>query len=331
MSFNQFILKEQYKKVRGLGDRLALMKLQIDWNPFQSIVASVFYDNKETGGRPHTKEVIVVRTMLLQAWYGLSDQELEFQVHDRLSFRNFLDFPESIPDFTTLWKIRDRLKEAGVEQQIWDELQRQLDKRGYTVQKGVIQDASFIEADLGRKRYHHEKKAKKTGRTINYTERQKSHIDADGSFSVKQGQVHYGYKVHSKCDVGSHLIRSYEVTTASLHDGEVDLVEQGDVAAYRDKGYFGKQLHASDVDDKTMQRAVRGHKLNGGKLKRNKAISRIRAPGERPFGVMKRVFHGARTLVKTLARVSIKEMFKCFAYNLYQLVTLERRKLARAL
>lgn len=66
------------------------------------------------------------------------------------------------------------------------------------------------------------------------------------------------------------LIRSYEVTTASLHEGEIDLVEQGDIAAYRDKGYFGKRLHARGVEDKTMQRIVRGHKLNGSKLKRNR-------------------------------------------------------------
>jgi len=90
MNFNQFILKEQYQKVRGLGDRLELMKEQIDWKPFRPIVATVFRDNKEIGGRKHTDEILVVKTMLLQAWYGLSDEEMEFQANDRLSFRNFL-------------------------------------------------------------------------------------------------------------------------------------------------------------------------------------------------------------------------------------------------
>ncbi len=81
----------------------------------------------------------------------------------------------------------------------------------------------------------------------------------------------------------------------------------------------------------TMKRATRGRKLNGGEQKRNRMISRIRSPGERPFGVIKRVFHGGRTFVKTLARVKIKELFKCFAFDLYQLVTLERKKIAKAL
>ncbi|MDP3698806.1 MAG: IS5 family transposase [Nanoarchaeota archaeon] len=331
MSFNQFILKEQYAKVRGLGDRLELMKKQIEWKPFRPILASVFRDNKETGGRPHTNEITVVRIMLLQEWYGLSDPELEFQINDRLSFRNFLDFPETVPDFSTIWKIRDRLKEAGKEEKIWNALQHQLNQKGYSIQKGVIQDACFIEADFGRKRYYNEKKAEKKGEKIEYTEKQQQHMDKDGTFSVKHGQVHFGYKNHIKIDVKHSLIREYEVSTASLHDGEVNLVECGDGKVYRDKGYFGKKLNCDGIKDMTMKRASRGHPLTQKEKDWNKAVSRVRASGERPFAVMKNVFNGARTKVKTLARVSIKEMFKCFGFNLYQLVTLRRRELAKAL
>ena len=330
MSFNQFILREQYLKVSGLGDRLKLIKEQINWEPFRPLVARVFYDDKETGGRPHTDEVIVVRAMLLQSFYGLSDQELEFQVNDRLSFRNFLGFPENIPDFTTIWKIRERLIQAKIEPKIWRELQRQLDQNGYAIKKGVIQDATFVESELGRKRYYKEKKAEKKGEKIEYTEKQQQHIDKDATFSIKHGQVHFGYKNHIKLDVGNELIREFEVSTASLHDGQIDLVEKGDSKAYRDKGYFGKKLKAKDVKDKTMMRGTRVHRLNETDLKKNKAISKIRAPGERPFAVIKNVFNGTKTRVKTLVRVSIKEMFKCFAFNLYQLVTLRRRELARA-
>src|SRR3989338_892724 len=326
MTFEAFILKEKYKKVQGLGDRLELMKLQIDWKPFVSIVADAFDDNEEIGGRPHTDELVIVRCMLLQSWYGLSDPELEYQCHDRISFWNFIGFDQRIPDFSTIWRARDRLKERGKEQLIWDELQRQLDEKGYEVKKGVIQDATFIQADVGRTRIQKEKKAKKEGKTIEYTERQKSHIDRDGTFAVKNGQVHYGYKDHVKTDTDYHLIRDYDISTASLHDSEVNLVEEDDSAAWRDKGYFGKPLTES-VKDYTMKRGTKSRKLNGGEQLRNKAISRVRAPGERPFSVVKRTFHNDRTNVKTLERVIVKEMFKFFAYNLYQLVTLERKKI----
>lgn len=331
MDFNQYILKQKYEKVKGLGDRLALMKEQINWEPFRPMVSQVFFDDDEKGGRPHTDEIIVVRAMLLQAWYGLSDQELEFCAHDRLSFQNFLDFPKSVPDFTTIWKIRERLKDKGIDKLIWQELQRQLDDKGYVVKKGVIQDAAFVEGDFGKKRHRKEKKAIKQGIPIEHTEMQKSHIDRDGTFAVKNHQIHYGYKIHTKPDVDYGFIRDYEVTTASTHDNNIDLVDAEDNAAYRDKGYSGKELKAKSVRDMTMKKAARGHPLTDAEKEYNRGISKIRAPGERPFSVIKRVFNGGRTFVKTLERFSIKEMFVCFAFNLYNLVTQERKRLAAAM
>ena len=56
----------------------------------------------------------------------------------------------------------------------------------------------------------------------------------------------------------------------------------------------------------------------------------IQVPGERPFNVIKQVFHGDRTAVKTLEQVRVKEIFKCFAYDLYQLVTLDNQRLSES-
>ncbi len=330
MSFEQFGAREMYAKVAGLGDRLSLMKRMIDWEPFPPIIRSVYNDNKESGGRPHTDEILTTRALLLQGWYGLSDEDLEFQCNDRLSFRAFLGFPEKVPDFTTIWQARERLKKSGKENAIWDELQRQLDAKGYTIAKGVIQDATIIEAEYGRARKEREKKAEREGRKVEYTPKQVAHMDKDGSYEAKHGQVHYGYKLHSKVDVKHGLIRSIDTTTAKQHDATINLVEQEDGKAYRDKGYFGTIL-PDGVHDLTMQRATRNHPLPKKDEKRNDRISKKRSPGERPFAVIKEVFHNGIRYVTTLGRVHIRNLFACFAYNLYQLVTLKRKELARAL
>ena len=96
---------------------------------------------------------------------------------------------------------------------------------------------------------------------------------------------------------------------------------------YRDKGYCGKPLKYACVNDRTM---IRKDGAKEWVKHMNKSISKKRAPGERPFAVVKVVFNGARTKVKTLARVAIKELFRYFGYNLYQLVTLKRKQLAVA-
>jgi len=83
----------------------------------------------------------MVNLLVLQAWHGLSDPELERQVVDRISFMKFLGIPETIPDYTTVWYFRERLAKAGKDGEIWDELQRQLDVNNMKVKEGVMQDA----------------------------------------------------------------------------------------------------------------------------------------------------------------------------------------------
>jgi len=65
--------QEAYLRVNGLGDRLKLIKEQIDWVSFVPLVKGVFRDDKIVGGRPHTDEVLVVRCLVLQSLYGLGD------------------------------------------------------------------------------------------------------------------------------------------------------------------------------------------------------------------------------------------------------------------
>ncbi len=120
-----------------------------------------------------------------------------------------------------------------------------------------------------------------------------------------------------------YLIREQLTTTASLFDGEIDLGKKDEII-YRDRAYTGKTTKAKG--NASMKRG----NLTQKQKYRNQRISKKRVPGERPFAVIKNVFNGTRTRVKNLTRVNIKEMFKCFAYNLYQLVTLERKKLATA-
>jgi IS5 family transposase len=50
----------------------------------------------------------------------------------------------------------------------------------------------------------------------------------------------------------------------------------------------------------------------------------MRAPGERPFAVIKTVFKAAHVFVTTVQRVNVKMVFTAIAYNLFQFRTLER-------
>jgi IS5 family transposase len=55
---------------------------------------------------------------------------------------------------------------------------------------------------------------------------------------------------------------------------------------------------------------------------RNLRISKKRAPGERDYVVIKRVFNAEHVVVTTVPRVQVKMLFTAFGFNLYQLHTL---------
>ena len=58
-------------------------------------------------------EVVMVKLLVLQQWYGLSDPELEKQALNRLDFQHFLGWPEQPPDYSTVWQFRERLASTG--------------------------------------------------------------------------------------------------------------------------------------------------------------------------------------------------------------------------
>jgi IS5 family transposase len=246
----------------------------------------------------------MIKLLLLQEMFGLSDPQLELQVADRISFRVFLGTTETIPDYTTVWKFRKRLEESGKYNDIWDEFANQLRAMGYDVKKGVIQDASFITSDPG-----HAKKDVPRG------DEAKTRRSRDGTWATKGKKSNFGYKAHVKVDTEHQFIWAVATTTASLHDSQVDLAEVGEVR-YGDKAYSGAKTKGYDA---SMKRAARGHPLGIFDILRNKRISKKRSPVERCFSVIKTVFRSGHVMVTTVENAAMKVMFKAIGYNLYNL------------
>ena len=137
-TFKAYMLKKAYERYQKLGDKLAQIEPLIDWEAFTPIIAGLYHNQGPQGGRPNIDEVVMMKLLVLQQWYGLSDLELERQVADRISFQRFLGFPETLPDYSTVWQFPERLAESGRDKLIWEELQRQLDAKGLKVKKGVV-------------------------------------------------------------------------------------------------------------------------------------------------------------------------------------------------
>ncbi|WFN35473.1 IS5 family transposase [Methanogenium sp. S4BF] len=311
-NFTNFAIRYEYERIAELGDKLGEVEKLIDWEAFRPFLTGLYSNNTEKGGRPNLDEILMLKMLILQQWHGLSDPELERQANDRISFRQFLGFPDKIPDRSTIWAFRERLSLSGKDKDIWNELQRQLDAKGLTIKKGMIQDATFIHSDPG-----HASSDTPRG------EEAKTRRSKDGTWTKKGGTSHFGFKLHAIIDREYDLIRRVCTTTASVHDSQIDLSEEGEVV-YRDRGYQGAKCKGYDA---TMKRGARGHPIGIRDKLRNERISRKRTKGERPFAVIKSVFTSGTVRVTELGRVRVKNMFSAFSYNLYQLRTIEKQSL----
>ena len=88
--------------------------------PFESFRAEIEaavlrpVSEKSTAGRKPIDVMVMFRMLVLQSLYNLSDEQVEYQVRDRLSFTRFLGLgiEDGIPDGTTLWLFRETLAKA---------------------------------------------------------------------------------------------------------------------------------------------------------------------------------------------------------------------------
>jgi IS5 family transposase len=74
-----------------------------------------------------------VLTPVNEKKYNLSDEQVEYQVRDRLSFTRFLGLgiEDGIPDGTTLWLFRETLAKAGLIEKLFEGFGQHLEAKGY--------------------------------------------------------------------------------------------------------------------------------------------------------------------------------------------------------
>jgi hypothetical protein len=84
--------------------------------------------------------------LVLQALNNLSDEQVEYQVGDRLSFTRFLrlGIEDRIPDGTTLWLFREKLAKADLIEKLFDRFDQHLGAQGYIARGGQIVDATIV-------------------------------------------------------------------------------------------------------------------------------------------------------------------------------------------
>ncbi|MBF0465702.1 MAG: IS5 family transposase [Nitrospirae bacterium] len=298
------------KTKAGLNQTLDEIDKKIDWKGFEKILKKLHSSNR---GRPSYPPLMMLKCMLLQNWYNLSDYGLEESLYDRLSFRRFLglELDEYAPDHSTISRFRDELVKDNLKEAMFLELERQLESLGLLLKKGTLIDASIISASVSKPR-----------KNVDGTAAE-SPVDPDAQWTCKgKRRDYYGYKAHVSVDQDSGLIRKGILTKAKVDDGHMlkDMVMGDEKRVFGDKAYGSKSnkefLSEQGIKDGLMTKGCYRRKLTEREKSRNKHLSRYRSAVERVFGTLKRSYGYTRVRYIGLLKNALHFSLLCLAFNL---------------
>lgn len=211
------------------ADHLGQISGLIDWSAIEGLLRPL---RRGRLGRPPYPVLVLFKALLLQRWYGLSDEALEDALSDRLSFRRFvgLGLEEAIPDASTLCRFRCDMAAAKLGEAVFAAAGRSLAERGMIVREGTLIDASLIPAAVAEPRVQ-------PGGGV-------STVDPDAVWAKKGTKAVFGYKLHIAVDQGSLLVRAARLTPANTADCTLGpaLVQGDEAAVYADMGYDNAAL-----------------------------------------------------------------------------------------
>jgi IS5 family transposase len=311
--------------------------------PFESFRAEIeaavltpANEKKSNAGRKPIDVIVMFRMLVLQSLYNLSDEQVEYQVRDRLSFTRFLrlGIEDRIPDGTTLWLFREALGKAGLIEKLFERFGQHLETKGYIARGGQMIDATIVPVPKQRntREENEEVKAGKTPKAWKQNPAKNRQKDKDARWTKKHGKSFYGYKNHVNADAKRKLIRQYEVTDASVHDSQQfdGLLNQANTSAdvYADSAYRSAETEAKlnlrGLRSRIHRRANRNHPLSKVQEDANRRKSRVRARIEHVFGAQQTAPGGRIVRTIGIARAKVKIGLQNLVYNIRRLVTLER-------
>jgi IS5 family transposase len=303
----------------------------LDWSLIKKVIDAHYTKGNSATGKPAYDGVLLFKACLLQTWYGLSDYEVEDRINDSISFSNFcgLHLEQVSPDHSTLSRFRTLLTKANAFQELFKEINQQLEKHGIMVKTGAIVDASVIDTPLKPKGSVGYKVANdgEGEQEVQVQKEYSSGVDREASWVKKRGKLHFGYKKHYVVNPAG-LVLGVLTTKASVNEisnledvlNTADLPEN--IALKADKGYQSKKnaeiLKDRKLKNHILKKAVKGKPLTEWEKKFNKLIGLTRFKVERTFGSIKRWFSGGVARYRGMEKMHTQNLMEALCYNLYR-------------
>jgi IS5 family transposase len=308
-----------------------LLKVEkiIDWHQLRLVLKKIDRSGLGPAGYDTLK---LLKALILQAWYSLSDVDLEESLRVRMDFLLFTDLEENVPDSTTICRFRNLLISRGLLEKALNNINRQLEDRSLKVKptEGAIVDATIIESAAA---------PRKTINTIPVDREEESDIavyeaadvqmssDKDARWLTKGKRHHFGYKSFITVGAEQGYVEKVSVTPANVSEfTHFEKATEGVETSryYADKGVASAKnreiLKKRGIKSGIMHAAHKHKPLGHWQKVFNKIVSKVRYKVEQAFGTMKRRFKFTRASYFGTEKVLGQCILKAIAFNLLKAV-----------
>ena len=293
-------LSNRYTELDAKNDPLAKIDEVVPREDFRGCLDAVWRRSdkarKSRAGRKPWDAVVMFKTIILSLLYNLSDDQVEHQIRDRLSFMRFLGLglEDRVPDAKTVWLYREQLTQAGVIEALFETFDGHLKDQGYLAMGGQIIDASIVAVPKQRnsRKENARIKAGETPESWQDKPAKRRQKDVEARWTKKHGRSHYGYKNHVNVDRRHKLVRRYQVSDAATHDSKVlDDILDGDNTAlgvWADSAYRSAEIETAlkekGLRSRIHRKGRRNKPLSEREKQGNKTRSSVRVRVEHVFG-----------------------------------------------
>lgn len=325
---------EQHRnKIDSLGDPLSEIESHID---FAALAAEIDRVAPRTvspqGGRPPYPTETMIRILVLKRLYNLSDEQMEYQLLDRMSYKRFCGLANAvtIPDRTTVWTFENRIGEAGAKA-LFDGVTAQLLNQGFIARGGQIIDATLVPAPRQHNSRGEQALIEQGAMPADWAPAKRRQKDIDATWTKKHGKSHFGYKLSVNVDKKYKIIRRIETGTAATHDSQhfEQVFDGGNTSrdVYADRAYPSGAREAwlkeNGFRNQIQRKGQRNKPLSACQQRRNQRIAKTRARVEHVFGAIEQMGGKlVRTIGQARARFAMTMMAAC--YNLKRLVYFQK-------
>lgn len=264
--------------------------------------------------RDQIPTIMILKMMILQFIYGISDEWVEEDMYDRATFRWFvweeLLLKHGVPDATTLCRFRRLLEEHNLHETIFEVVLKKLEEKWAYLKRWTAVDGTIIQAPSS-------------------TKNDKKERDKEMKSTKKWANYQFGMKIHQWTDIDTGIVHSLSFTAANEHDStQFTNCLHGEEQIYGwDKWYanqeFKKQCRAEGKVYAILDKAPRVKKwekakqLSVSQKKRNKKWQSLKAKVEKPFWILKKWWWNKKTRYKGLYKNEVWLTIAMSVWNVF--------------